>query len=79
MTPVEYAKMHQKAFRTAFNFLASHFPPENNETYWEKVAKDSGDISAMCEEDPLTVQLISGIINYLDQECKARSDTECNV
>ena len=74
MTPIEYAKMHQKAFRTAFDFLTNHFPPANTEEYWNKVALDSGNVSAECGEDPLTVQLVSGVINYLDRECKARSD-----
>lgn len=74
MTPEQYAVSHQKAFRTAFNFLTGHFPPENTEEYWQKVALDSGNVSAECEEDTLTVQLVSGVINYLDRECKTRGD-----
>ena len=74
MTPEQYAVQHRKAFRVAFDFLTNHFPPENTDVYWQKVVKDSGDISAECEEDPLTVQLVSGVINYLDRECKKRSD-----
>ena len=74
MTPEQYAVSHQKAFRTAFNFLVAHFPPENTEEFWMKVAQDSGDISAKCGEDDLTVQLISGVINYLNHECTTRSE-----
>lgn len=74
MTPAEYAKAHQKAFRSAFDFLKSHFPPVDSDDWWLKLAQDSGDLSAACGEDPLTVQLVSGIINYLDRECKARGD-----
>ena len=74
MTPEEYARIHQKAFRVAFDFLKNHFPPVNSEEWWLKLAKDSGDVSIICTEDPLTIQLVSGVINYLDHECKARSD-----
>lgn len=74
MTPTEYAQSHQKAFRTAFNFLKSHFPPVNTDEWWLKTAEDSGNISVMCEEDPLTIQLVSGVINYLNDECKKRGD-----
>lgn len=71
MSVIEYATTHQKAFRTAFDFLAQHFPPENTEAYWEKVAKDCGDICARTNEEPLAVQLVSAVVNYLDQVCKA--------
>ena len=74
MTPEEYAKAHQKAFRTAFDFLKNHFPPGSSEEWWLKLATDSGDVCAMCGEDPLTVQLVSGVINYLDHECKTRGE-----
>lgn len=70
MTISECASSHPKAFRAAFDFLAEHFPPEDTEEYWLKVAKDSGDVSARTNEDPLTVQLMSGVINYLNDVCK---------
>ena len=70
MTINEYASSHQKAFRAAFDFLAEHFPPENTEEYWNGVVKACGDISARTGEDPLTVQLVSGVVNYLDNVCK---------
>lgn len=71
MSITEYATAHKKAFRTAFEFLTHHFPPENTEEYWKKVAEDCGNICASTGEEPLTVQLVSGVVNYLDQECKA--------
>lgn len=74
MTPIEYAQSHQKAFRTAFDFLKTHFPPANTDEWWLKAAQDSQDISIKCEEDPLTVQLVSGVVNYLNDECKKRGD-----
>ena len=70
MTINEYATSHQKAFRAAFDFLAGHFPPENTEEYWCGVANACADISARTNEDPLTVQLVSGVVNYLDSVCK---------
>ena len=74
ITPEEYAKQHQKAFRTAFDFLASHFPPGMDEAWWEQAAND---VSAACTEageNDLVIKLLIGVYGYLDDEYKLRRD-----
>lgn len=72
MTPEEYAKHHQKSFRTAFDFLNSHFPPEDNEDWWLKMARDCSDASVAAGEDTLTIELLAGVANYLGKEYEGR-------
>lgn len=72
MTPEEYAKEHQKAFRTAFDFLNAHFPPAENPEWWDQAAKDCSAASITAGEGKLTIQLLCGIMNYLGEEYKRR-------
>ena len=74
MTPEEYVKSHQKAFRVAFDFLNTHFPPENDASWWEQVAVDASQATVMAGETPLVIQLMIGVINYLDDERRKRYD-----
>lgn len=74
MTPEQYAKAHQKAFRTAFDFLSAHFPPENNQEWWVQAAKDSSAASLSTGEDPLAMELLLGVMNYLGIEYKRRQE-----
>lgn len=72
MTPEEYARMHQQAFRCAFNFLNQHFPPGDSDEWWLKAAKDCSADSVSCGETPLAIELLNAVMNYLGQEYKRR-------
>jgi len=73
MTPEEYYATHQKAFRTAFDFLTSHFPPGTDSEWWEGTAKDA-QIVANNQKETLTWGLLAGVLNYLEYESKRRME-----
>lgn len=72
MTHEEYARMHQKAFRIAFDFLHSHFPPGDTDEWWEKFARDCADASIAGGETKLVIELLAAVVNYIDNEYKRR-------
>ena len=72
MTPEEYAKEHQKAFRTAFDFLHDHFPPEEDPAWWDQAAKNCSAASVMAGESPLVLELLTAVMSYLGDEYKRR-------
>lgn len=72
MSPEEYAKSHQKAFRTAFDFLNTHFPPGPDLQWWNSVAKECSETSAKNGDDHLTIYLLVGVLHYLEDEYKER-------
>lgn len=72
LKPEEYYAIHQKAFRTAFDFLTHHFPPEKDTAWWEKTAQDAGDAYLAMEQESLAYQLLRGVYEYLDTEWKRR-------
>lgn len=72
MTPEEYAKEHQRAFRTAFDFLNAHFPPDESLEWWDQTAKECSAASVKAGEGKLTIQLLCGVMNYLGDEYKRR-------
>lgn len=74
MTPEAYAKQHQKAFRTAFDFLTKHFPPGDGAEWWKQAAKDCSVASIAAEEDPLAIELLTAVMNYLGDEYKKRRE-----
>ena len=74
MSPEEYLKQHQKAFRTAFDFLTSHFPPEIDPDWWLKTAQDVSAASIEAGENKLVIGLLIGVYDYLDDEYKLRRD-----
>lgn len=74
MTPGEYAKQHQKAFRAAFDFLTSHFPPMPGKEYWEQAAKDITEVSVLAGEGKLVNRLLAAVYDYLEDEWKIRRD-----
>ena len=76
MTPEEYAKTHQKAFRTAFNFLNAHFPPGDTDEWWLQTAHAGAIATADADDDPLTINLLDAVINYLNDEYKRRNQSE---
>ena len=72
MTPEEYAKIHQKAFRCAFDFLNEHFPPQQEDEWWLKTAQECSAASAAFGENVLVIGLLNGIMDYLGDEYKRR-------
>jgi hypothetical protein len=74
MTPEEYAKAHQKAFRIAFDFLNTHFPPGEDDEWWIQSAKDVGIASDSSGNNVLAMELLNGVMNYLGQEYKRRTE-----
>ena len=72
MTPEEYAKIHQKAFRCAFDFLNEHFPPQQDEEWWLKTAQECSAASVAFGENVLVIGLLNGIMDYLGDEYKRR-------
>lgn len=74
MTPEEYAKMHQKAFRCAFDYLTQHFPPGQDPEWWGQAAKDLSAFSVAAGENRLVVELLSGVYDYLEYVWKERKE-----
>ena len=76
MTPEEYAKMHQKAFRCAFDYLNQHFPPRMDPEWWEQAAKDLSKFSIAAGENRLVIELLSGVYDYLEFIWKERREED---
>lgn len=76
MTPEEYARTHQKAFRCAFDFLNEHFPPEKDPDWWINTAKDCSAASVAFGETPIVIALLNAIMDYLNEEYKRRYGSE---
>ena len=72
LAPEQYYAVHQKAFRTAFDFLTNHFPPEKDTAWWEKTANDVADAYMETGQESLAYQLLRGVYEYLDKEWKRR-------
>ena len=72
MTPEKYAAMHQKAFRTAFDYLNAHFPPGSDPDWWDKAAKELSAASVQAGENILVLELLNAVYNYLESERKRR-------
>jgi hypothetical protein len=72
LSPEDYAKRHQKAFRVAFDFLNAHFPPEDDKDWWEKTAMEASEVYALGGYDFLQMELLVGVCNYLEYEDEKR-------
>lgn len=72
MTAEEYAKQHQKAFRTAFNYLNTHFPPGDDLSWWDQAAKELSQASIDAGENVLVIELLTAVYTYLGYEYKKR-------
>lgn len=70
--PEEYGRLHQKAFREAFDFLNSHFPPGEDPAWWEQAATDFQMASMAQGENYLVNGLLIGVYDYLEHEWKLR-------
>lgn len=72
MTPDQYAEMHRKAFRYAFDYLNSHFPPETDDAWWENAAKELSDTSVAAGENDLVLELLNAVFTYIGKEYERR-------
>lgn len=72
MTPEEYAKMHQKAFRTAFDYLNTHFPPGTDDAWWDQAAKELSAASVKAGEGKLVIELLDAVYEYIAYEYHRR-------
>ena len=76
MTPGEYAKVHKEAFRSAFDFLNTHFPPGDDDDWWNKAAKDCSAASIQAGENMLVIELLIAVMDYLEHERKKRGEKD---
>lgn len=74
LTPAEYVQQHRDSFRIAFDFLNSHFPPDDSLSWWEQTAKDASESSIKAAENKLVIGLLIGIMDYLEDEWRQRRD-----
>lgn len=74
MTPEEYATRHKKAFRVAFDYLNAHFPPGTEDDWCVQMARDGSQAYADGGFDPLQLELLVGVCNYLEKEWRKRQD-----
>lgn len=71
-SPEEYARLHKKAFRCAFDFLNEHFPPGDTDEWWEKTAQECSAASVAFGEAGIVTELLIAIMNYLGKEYHKR-------
>ena len=76
MTPEEYGRAHKTAFRVAFDFLTEHFPPGTDDDWWEQTAHDGSVAYAKGGYDPLQLELLVGVCNYLEKEWRNRQNVK---
>ena len=74
LTTEQYVQKHQKAFRCAFDFLNTHFPPEDTPEWWEHAVHDVTEASVSQSENNLVVRLLSAVYDYLDDERRIRRE-----
>lgn len=72
MTTQDYYQQHQRSFRCAFDFLNRHFPPGEEIEWWEQVTREASKASAEQKDNKLTMELLGGVMNYLEYEWKRR-------
>ena len=67
-------KLHQVAFREAFNFLEAYYPPRDDEEYWLKAANECGRVAAEHDGNPLIIPLMVTMMDYLGELWKERKN-----
>lgn len=65
-------KLHQVAFREAFNFLEAFYPPRDDEEYWVKAAEECGRAATEHDGNPLIIPLMVTMMDYLGEVWKER-------
>lgn len=76
MSPAEYAKQHQKAFRSAFDFLTAHFPPGMDSEWWDQAWADLVAASKSNGENKLVIGILVAVYDYLESEYKKRRNND---
>lgn len=71
----DYAAMHKKAFRAAFDLLKELYPPKNDAEYWTFAAKRVALVGDDNKDNPLCKHLLWGLYSYLEDEVKTKSVT----
>lgn len=79
LTPEEYAARHKQAFRVAFDFLNAHFPPEPDSTWWTRLSEECCEVYNAHPDNMLLVQLLAGILCYLEEESKLRGKAKYEI
>lgn len=67
-------KLHQAAFRAAFNFLEAYYPPRDDEEYWLKAANECGRVAAEHDGNPLIIPMMVAMVDYLEAVWKERKN-----
>lgn len=67
-------KLHQAAFRAAFNFLEAYYPPRDDEEYWLKVAEECGRAADELYGNPLIIPMMVAMVDYLEAVWKERKN-----
>ena len=67
-------KLHQAAFRAAFNFLEQFYPPRDDEEYWVKMAETCVNVTHQHEGNPLIIPLMLTMMDYLGEVWKERQN-----
>lgn len=75
-SPEEYYAEHQKAFRTAFDFLNKHFPPEDSPEWWQQAIKDASDMALLAGEGKLVNGLVVAVYDYLEDDLLKRREQD---
>lgn len=70
--PEEYAAYHKLVFRTMFDFLNEHFPPQDDPDWWIKFSQDMSVASDKVKGGPLADGMLLAIGNYMEEEFKKR-------
>lgn len=65
-------KLHQAAFRAAFDFLEAYYPPRDDEEYWLKVAEECGSVADELYGNPLIIPMMITMMDYLGEVWKER-------
>lgn len=72
-TAEEYSRTHKGAFRAAFDFLNTHFPPGAGDEWWVQTVKDILQIlSGLKGDRKLAEELLMGVYGYLENELNRR-------
>ena len=74
LTPEEYATRHKQAFRSAFDYLNTHFPPKHDANWWGITSIDGSTEYAKHEDNRLLLYLLSAAVQYLEDETKLRKE-----
>ena len=71
---VKTKKLHQAAFRAAFDFLEQFYPPRDDDEYWLKMAETCGNVAYQHEGNPLIIPMMTTMADYLGEVWKERQN-----